>query len=283
MAKYPIKMLKDENGLPFVPLTHVSAVSGEEYTTAVLIANKIDTGHYQIVNDELDIQDLQNKVIAVNFDEIGEVATTTYLKINNSIEYPLYKADGVNLLLIRGMNNATCFFTLDEDKWKLITIGSDEASGGGHAITNSDNEVMTQRGVLNFDNMTVEDVPGIGATRISPKTKYLGDYPLNVGSISLNTWTTIIDEPFVAQEDGLYRMTGNIILNEIASVGREIIIDSGDIHDVHFQYRRGRYTYTFVRQLKKDDSFYLRLYVDRFTSTDSAEIKSGKVYIEKIN
>ena len=53
MAIYPIKMLKDEQGQPFVPLTHISAVSGEEYTTTVLVAAKQSAGHYKITNTDL--------------------------------------------------------------------------------------------------------------------------------------------------------------------------------------------------------------------------------------
>ena len=73
MARYPIKMLKDESGQPFVPLTHVSAVTGEEYTTTILNAIKQSSGHYKITNEDLSTDLLNGKVIAVKFDNVTQV------------------------------------------------------------------------------------------------------------------------------------------------------------------------------------------------------------------
>ena len=61
MARYPIKMLKDESGQPFVPLTHVSAVTGEEYTTTTLNAIKQSNGHYKITNEKSKVFMTTNK------------------------------------------------------------------------------------------------------------------------------------------------------------------------------------------------------------------------------
>ena len=88
MAIYPIKLLKDEQGQPFIPLTHVNAVAGEEYTTTVLTATKQSDGHYQILNDDIDKKTITNKVVVVDFDIIGESLPTSYLGINGGTEYP---------------------------------------------------------------------------------------------------------------------------------------------------------------------------------------------------
>lgn len=116
MARYPIKMLKDESGQPFVPLTHVSAVTGEEYTTTTLDAIKQTNGHYKITNEDLSTSLLNGKVIAVKFDNVNGAPAPSYLKFNNDIEYPLYQADGLNYLVITEFGASVVFLVFVNNK-----------------------------------------------------------------------------------------------------------------------------------------------------------------------
>ncbi len=48
MATYPIKMLQDESGQPFVPANQNSALLGDKYISSILTATKDDASHYTI-------------------------------------------------------------------------------------------------------------------------------------------------------------------------------------------------------------------------------------------
>ena len=161
MSRYPIKMLRDEEGQPFVPLTHINAVTGAKYVQAIFETTKIDNTHYQITSDDLTIDDIRDKFIVVKFGETKKSNTTSYIKMNNSASYPIVAPDG-DMLEIGDLSNSVCLFNFTNDKW--ITIGS--TSGGGHKITDTDGNIMVQRSVLNFTNFTVEDDAGNGATKI---------------------------------------------------------------------------------------------------------------------
>ena len=87
MAIYPVKMLKDEDGNPFVPLTQIGAVVGEEYTTAILNATKVMNGHFRINKDTIQMSDIENKVITVQFPVINETTITSYLQLNNEFHF----------------------------------------------------------------------------------------------------------------------------------------------------------------------------------------------------
>lgn len=165
MAIYPIKMLKDEQGNPFVPLTHITAVAGEEYTTTALNAIKQSAGHYKITNDDLTTSLLVNKVIAVRFDDVTGYTSPSYLKINNDADKPLYQSDGINYLSLDNFDNAIAFFIYTNNRFQLLEVGA-TVSGGGHTITDANGNVMTTRSVLHFDDAIVEDVPSNGATSV---------------------------------------------------------------------------------------------------------------------
>lgn len=286
MSRYPIKMLKDESGQPFVPLTHVMAVAGEEYTTAILNANKLSKSHYQIINEDLDTNILINKIIAVKFTEIGEIDSTSYMKVNNGTEYPFYKADGINTLILSGLDDSVCFFTLNDNKWKLVLVGTDEGSGGGHAITNYLGNVMTQRSVLNFDGATVKDDASNGATKII--TNWATDKISTIrGDITAGTWTDLLTKGITIPMDGFYRMIIFLNLANLSEVGKEIgvrmlkgTVDIGS--GWKYQYKRLRDTYIITATLSKGDVIKPQIYVDNITSTNTTNISSGYIYIEYI-
>lgn len=286
MSRYPIKMLKDESGQPFVPLTHVMAVAGEEYTTAILNANKLSKSHYQIVNEDLNTNILINKIVAVKFTEIGEVDSTSYMKVNNGTEYPFYKADGINTLILSGLDDSVCFFTLNDNKWKLVLVGTDESSGGGHAITNYLGNVMTQRSVLNFDGATVKDDSSNGATKII--TNWATEKIDTItGNIVSGTWTDLLTTGITVPMDGYYRIHTFLCFSNLTEIGKEIGVrvmkSTTEIgSEWKYQYKRLRGNYTILGNFIKGDVINPQIYIDNLTSTNISNITSGYVYIEYI-
>lgn len=286
MSRYPIKMLKDESGQPFVPLTHVTAVAGEEYTTAILIANKLSKSHYQITNDDLNTNILKDKIIAVKFDDIGEVDNVSYLKINNDAEYPFYKADGLNPLILSGLDESVCLFTFNDNKWKLTLVGTDESSGGGHAVTDYNGNVMIQRSVLNFDGATVKDDPSNGATKII--TNWATEKVNTItGNIASSTWTDLLSTGITIPMDGYYKIHTFICLDNLTEVGKEIGIrvmkNTEEINETwRYQYKRFMDDCVITGDFSKGDIVKSQIYVDNLTSTNTSKIIHGYVYIEYI-
>lgn len=286
MSRYPIKMLKDESGQPFVPLTHVTAVAGEEYTTAILMATKLSKSHYQITNDDLNTNILKNKIIAVKFDEIGEVDNTSYLKINNETEYPFYKADGLNPLILSGLDESVCLFTFNDNKWKLVLVGTDESSGGGHAITDYNGTVMTQRSVLNFDGATVKDDSSNGATKVI--TNWATEKTNTVtGNMASGTWTNLLSTGITVPMDGYYRIHTFLAFTNLTEIGKEIGVrvmkSTTEIgSEWKYQYKRLRGNYIILGNFVKGDVINPQIYIDNLTSTNTSNITSGYVYIEYI-
>ena len=286
MSRYPIKMLKDESGQPFVPLTHVTAVAGEEYTTAILIATRLSKSHYQITNDDLNTNILKNKIIAVKFNEIGEVDNISYLKINNETEYPFYKADGLNPLILSGLDESVCLFTFNDNKWKLVLVGTDEGSGGGHAITDYNGTVMTQRSVLNFDGATVKDDSSNGATKII--TNWATEKVDTItGNVTSGTWTDLLSTGITIPMDGYYRIHTFICLDNLTEIGKEIGIrvmkNTEEINETwRYQYKRFMDDCVVIGDFSKGDTMMSQLYIDDLTSTNTSKIINGYVYIEYI-
>ena len=60
MATYPVKILKDENGRPFVPLTSFEAVLGDKNLQYILNATQISPGYFKIEHSHLTMKDLVN-------------------------------------------------------------------------------------------------------------------------------------------------------------------------------------------------------------------------------
>jgi hypothetical protein len=168
MAQYPIKMLKDESGIPFVPLTTIQAVVGQEYIQSTLMAEEKTTGHFVITNDKLTEDDLEHKIIAVMFEEDITPTTNSYLKLNDGTEYLIYDENGTGPLLIKDFVGVICFLMKKNNAWQLVKTGAAAGgSGGGHTITDNDGNVMPQQSVLQFKGFGVSDNAGIGATVIS--------------------------------------------------------------------------------------------------------------------
>lgn len=166
MATYPIKMLKDEGGNPFVPLTQVDAVVGNKYITGILSAIKVLDGHYKIENENLTLNKITNQIISVAFPEITENSNTSYLKLNEEEEYIIYNEDGSEPIKINTLSQMTTFLIFDGNKYKLVTTAG-TASGGGHVIVNNEGNILPQRPTLTFKGLSVNDDTATGSTVVN--------------------------------------------------------------------------------------------------------------------
>lgn len=287
MARYPVKMLKDEQGNPFVPLTHISAVAGEEFTTSVLNAIKQSAGHYKITNDDLTLNLITNKVISVRFDDVTETTLPAYLKLNNEGEKVLYQSDGINYLDISHFDNAVAFFVYTSGRFQLLEVGA-TAVGGGHAITDTDGNVMTPRGVLHFDGAEVVDTPSLGATTV--KTGWISQkITLKDDVTTSGLWQPMLANAVTLPQTGTYGIHIRFRLTDISSVGKEIGIrikingSSAECEDWRYQFKRLKTTYNFFLPLRANDTIMPELFIDNMTSTDAITIGEAYMYIEYIS
>lgn len=165
MATYPIKMMIDESGQPFVPLTSLDAVVGEKKLQYVLDATEKSAGHFQIVSKELKMTDLINTIIVVRWPDISSTVKPSYLQINEEEEKPLYNGSGTEYLSLEEASNTVNMLAYDGNKW-ILTSGAG-SSGSGHVITNEAGETMEQQKILNFVGFQVENDGANRLTRIT--------------------------------------------------------------------------------------------------------------------
>lgn len=164
MATYPIKMMIDESGQPFVPLTSLDAVVGEKKLQYVLDATEKSAGHFQIISKELKMTDLINTIIVVRWPDINSTVKPSYLQINEEEEKPLYNGSGTEYLSLEEASNTVNMLAYDGNKW-ILTSGAG-SSGSGHVITNEAGETMEQQKILNFVGFQVENDSAHRLTKI---------------------------------------------------------------------------------------------------------------------
>lgn len=282
MAIYPIKMLKDEQGQPFVPLTHISAVSGEEYTTTVLQAVKQSAGHYKIVNPDLTMTLITNKVIAVRFNDVSDATMPSYLKLNNEVERAMYQSDGVNYIDLSGFATAVAFFVYADSKFQLLEVGA-TTSNAGHTITDTSGNVMTNRSVLNFKDLDVSDQPSLGATQVSnPNYMFVGT-GITEETITGATWIPVLEEgqEIITKVAGYYRITIALELNNVATVGREIGMRVSNKEVWDYQYKRFKKNMSIIIYADVNTNIAPEIYIDKLTSTDTITA-SATVFVERL-
>ena len=165
MATYPIKMMIDESGQPFVPLTSLDAVVGEKKLQYILDATEKSAGHFQIISEELKMTDLINTIIVVRWPDINSTVKPSYLQINEEEEKPLYNGSGTEYLSLEEASNTVNMLAYDGSKW-ILTSGAG-SSGSGHVITNEAGETMEQQKILNFVGFQVENDGANRLTRIT--------------------------------------------------------------------------------------------------------------------
>lgn len=282
MAIYPIKMLKDEQGQPFVPLTHISAVAGEEYTTTVLTAVKQSAGHYKITNTDLTLSLINNKVIAVKFNNVSEATMPSYLRLNSEAEKVMYQSDGTNYLDLSGFDTAVAFFTYTGGKFQLLEVGA-TASNAGHTITDTNGNVMTNRSVLNFKYFDVSDQPSLGATQVSNPNYMLVRTGLSSATVTGATWTSALvsGQTITTDVAGYYRITVALELNNISEVGREVGLRVGNKEVWDYQFKRFKKNMSIIIQANANTTLTPEIYIDKITSTDTITATTT-VYVERL-
>ena len=163
MATYPIKVLKDESGQPFVPLTSLDAVMGEKNILHIMDATQINSGHFKIEDKYLTLSDLVGKVITVRWPKITTAIKPSYLQLNDYTEIPLYDGTGLEYLDLEDASNTINMLAYDGSKW-VLTSGA--GSGSGHVITDEGGNTLPQQKILNFVGFNVEDDASGRATKI---------------------------------------------------------------------------------------------------------------------
>lgn len=163
MAVYPIKMMKDESGQPFVPLTSLDAVIGEKNLQYILDADELSAGHFRVNFKDLEMKDITNSIIVVRWPQITSTVKPSYLKLNNNTEAILYDGTGKEYMDLEDASGTINLLAYDGTKWIQAT-GS--GSGGGHVITDGDGHSMEQQKVLSFVGFNVENDAANRATKI---------------------------------------------------------------------------------------------------------------------
>jgi hypothetical protein len=171
MAICPIKILKDEQGKDFVPLTHMRAISGGEYVTSTFTATQDSAGNFTIAHDDIEENDLKDRIVGVTFPATVSTSTSGYkLRFKNSTTEYLYYTitieDGSTALDVTKYKNTTCLLKRNESNWQLIKTGVVDMTHPGHTILNSSGTGMTYRTNLRFNGMTVTD--SSTATLVAP-------------------------------------------------------------------------------------------------------------------
>ena len=163
MSAYAIKVMYDESGHPFVPLTSMDAVIGEKNVQYIMDAEELSAGHFQIKLKDLTLDNIVNCLIVVRWPQISSTIKPSYLQLNDEEEKPLYNGNGTEYLNLEEASNTVNMLAYDGTKWIL---SSGAGSGAGHVITNADGETMEQQKILNFVGFKMENDAANRATKI---------------------------------------------------------------------------------------------------------------------
>lgn len=163
MATYPIKMMIDESGQPFVPLTSLDAVIGEKNLQYIIDATETSAGHFNIIIKDVTLDKLENTVVVVRWPQISSTVKPSYLQLNEESEVLLYNGTGTEYLDLEDASNTVNILAYDGEKW-ILTSGA--GSGSGHVITDEDGNTMEQQKVLSFVGFNVENDAANRATKI---------------------------------------------------------------------------------------------------------------------
>jgi len=165
MATYPIKLMYDESGHAFVPLTSMDAVIGEKNVQYILDAVELSPGHFQIKITDMQLDKLLNTAVLVRWPQINSTVKPSYLQLNDEEEKPLYNGNGTEYLNLEEASNTINILAFSEDKWVLASGAG--TGGGGHIIANAEGSTLDQQKVLQFVGFNVENDAANRATKIS--------------------------------------------------------------------------------------------------------------------
>lgn len=160
---YPVKMLVDENGQAFVPLSSWDAVEGSKDLQYIFKVTEKSSGHFKIEHEKMLEKALIGAVVIVQWPTISSTVKPSYLQFNDSDEKPLYNGNGTEYLDLEESSNTINMFAYDGNKW-ILTSGA--GSGSGHVITDDEGHTMEQQKILNFVGFNVENDTANRATKI---------------------------------------------------------------------------------------------------------------------
>lgn len=160
---YPVKMLVDENGQAFVPLTSWDAVEGSKDLQYIFEATETSLGHFKIEHEKILEKALIGAVVIVQWPTISSTVKPSYLQFNDADEKPLYNGNGTEYLDLEESSNTINMFAYDGNKWIL---SSGAGSGSGHVITDDKGNTLEQQKILNFVGFNVENDTANRATKI---------------------------------------------------------------------------------------------------------------------
>lgn len=165
MGTYPIKILRDENGHPFVPLTSLDAVVGEKNLQYIMNAEEVSAGHFKIKLSDVQLDKILDTAVIIRWPNINSTVKPSYLQLNDEEEKPLYNGNGTEYLSLEEASNTINILAFNGDKW-ILASGSG-TDGGGHIIANEQGNTMEQQRVLQFVGFNIENDTAHRATKIS--------------------------------------------------------------------------------------------------------------------
>lgn len=165
MATYPIKMMIDESGQPFVPLTSLDAVIGEKNLQYIIDATETSAGHFNIIIKDVTLDKLKNTVVVVRWPKISSTVKPSYLQLNEEEEIILYNGSGTEYLDLEEASNTVNILAYDGEKW-ILTSGAGSGSGSGHVITDAVDRTLPQQKILKFIGFNIENDATNRATKI---------------------------------------------------------------------------------------------------------------------
>ena len=165
MGTYPIKILRDENGHPFVPLTSLDAVVGEKNLQYIMNAEEVSAGHFKIKLSDVQLDKILDTAVIIRWPNINSTVKPSYLQLNDEEEKPLYNGNGTEYLSLEEASNTINILAFNGDKW-ILASGSG-TGGGGHVIANAEGSTMEQQKVLQFVGFNIENDTANRATKIS--------------------------------------------------------------------------------------------------------------------
>lgn len=165
MATYPIKMMIDESGQPFVPLTSLDAVIGEKNLQYIIDATETSAGHFNIIIKDVTLDKLKNTAVIVRWPQISSTVKPSYLQLNEEEEIILYNGSGTEYLDLEEASNTVNILAYDGKKW-ILTSGAGGGSGSGHVITDASDRTLPQQKILKFMGFNIENDATNRATKI---------------------------------------------------------------------------------------------------------------------
>ena len=255
----------------------------KENLIKVYLATENKPGHYDLTMPDCEIEDLVNKIFAVRFDKIVNPTYPSFLCLNKKEEYPLYNSDGTTFLSLDDLYEATIFITLINYKWQLVKTIFRSNENVGHILTDTKGQLLPNRQVLKLNKFIIQDKPSEGALELINPIWGLRNIEGIRGAINSTTWTPIYNDILIAPNDGTYKITVNLCLNNIDEPMREVGVRVKDREDWTIQIKRLRHSFVIVGEFNKGDSLVPEVFVDKMSTSNTINIEECSFYVECAN